>query len=596
MDAEALHIAGDHSLLLGFTGADIRFVRAPSNSPSFYSFGLAEIGESERKSEYDHRNRTAVHTFYNKEDKDIILSDSFDSENGVFIRRCISSRTVKFGFSLEKQVLPFVSKPLKTSRGSFPAFCVYIPADTLIDGFDVCGYDRFVFTAFCGDAEYYPESLSGHFGVGESYMIICADSDPNRLAKTALHAITQCSGRLGGDPAIPEVTNHDENDPAEYLDALKSLITKEGFVLSDPVGLRVDPITQYLSVRAFLHAGMTDNALAIIDAYYKRYAENGEILWGERGGRKTLRSACEASVTNALVITAALSLPPGKLGERHYSMLCALMKQQRALIANSMMPFNGNEPEIEAKYLTYHGSALATLLFIESGRELCRHMRRSGSSELESIESVVDDAASHFHGNFIKEGAPLLNCPTRDIAHARPRFKFGYCESCSPRSADPQPCWTEKTVYGVYICPECSRRGAPERHPVFIDPALRRISYTTVLMSAAIGSSLYPRGLIRQIAASLILYPVNEVKSRFDAALLAYIARRYELEGRYVDMADKLLFEKEYPDDAVKTDGSSYFRNTTAASYALMYMTYELPAIPRSEKQKKKHSVNLMLN
>ncbi len=595
MESETLHIAGDHSLLLGFTGGDIRFVRAPSNSPSFYSFGLTEIGGLERKSEYDHRNRTAVHAFYNKEDKDIIISDSFDGENGVFIRKCISSRTVKFAFSIEKQVRPFVNKPLKTSRGSFPAFCVYIPADTFIDGFDICEYDRFLLAAFCGDAEYYPESLSGHFGVGESYMIICADSDPNRLVKTALHSITQCSGLLGGQPTIPEVKNCEENDPAEYLNTLISLTAKDGFVLSDPVDLCIDPITQYLAVRAFLHAGMTDNALAIIDAYYKRYAENGGILWGEKGGRKTLRSACEASVTNALVIMAALSLPPGKLSERHYSMLCALMKQQRALIANSMMPFNGNEPEPEAKYLTYHGSAFATLLFIESGRELCRRMRRSGSAELESIEPVVDEAAAHFHRNFIKEGVPLLNCPTRDIAHARPRFKFGYCENCSPRSADPQPCWTEKTIYGVYICPECSHRGASERHPVFIDPALRRISYTTVLTSAAIGTSLYPRGLIRQIAASLILYPENEIKTRFDAALLAYIARRYELERRYIDMADKLLFEKEYPDDTIRTDGDSYFIYTKAAAYALMYMTYELPAIPQSVKQKEKLSVNLML-
>lgn len=594
MDAKKLRASGDHSLLLGFAGVDIPIVRAPSGSPSFGSFTIDDPGASEFKSEYDHSCELAVHTLYNGRYRDVILCDRFERGESVFIRRCIASRRVSFSFSFENQVRRFFTKPLNTSHGTFPAFCTYIPASAQIDGFNVCGHDRFLLTAFCGEAELFTEMMTGCFNAGESYMIVCADTDPDRMIKRALSAISRCA-QLIGNESPPKMKKAAESDAAEHLNALISLTSKEGFILSDANEVRVDPITQYFCVRAFLHAGMPDRALAIIDAYYNRFAERGQFLWLEKGGGISLDSACPAAVTNALVVLAALSLPKDMLGEKHHSMIHTLMKQQRDLLSKGMLPFNGNEDTLEARYLTYQGSALSTMLFIESAREFCR---RALPADAESIALAADEAMSGFHRNFVKDGSPLISCPTRDISHARPRYKFGYCENCAPRSADPRPCWTHRTAYGVYLCPDCLGSGASDRHPVFVDPSLRRISYTTVLIASLIGSSIYPRGLVRQIAASLIMYPENEIKSQTGAALLAYVARRYELDGKYIDRADSLLRDSIFPADLfdLTIDGARFsFYTTSSLIHALMYVTYELISLPKKVKKKVKNTPNLLL-
>ena len=252
-----------------------------------------------------------------------------------------------------------------------------------------------------------------------------------------------------------------------------------------------------------------------------------------------------------------------------------------------MMPFNGNENEPEARYIPHQGSALATLLFIHSGRELCRYLKNNGSRRLEEIEEAVDSAAGHFHKNFIRDGIPFLNCPTREVIKAQSRFKFGYCECCSPRYADPESSWVEKTSHGIYLCPSCLKNVPGASQKPFLDRNGRRISYQTVLAAALFGSDIYPRGLIRQIASSAIF---SEVRSSFDAAMLSYLARRYELDKKYVDAADAILFEKEKPKDVLesRTDGElRRFTVTDAKSYAVMYATFEYHAIPKRKMKKR---------
>lgn len=593
---EKLHIGGSHELLYAASGTDILYLRAPSNAPSAVSFLLCEKERFTVNSEYDHSLGSCVHTL-SEQEKTVKIFERFDMESGMFIRRCDCSFPITFRVTVREYAKFLYCKPMRSTNDSYPSFCVYLPAGSVVDGYDPQENDSFICAAFCGNVIYEPDNGCVTFGVGISNMLICGGSEPNDLRKFVFSELTKLKSEKPTD--ISKISQKEPN-PDEFINALISLSSKDGFVLSSPVQPNIDPITQYMCVRAFLHAGMDDRAAAIVDAYYRRYTDNGKIIWGEKGGMKKIRSACEGSITPALVILSALSLPAKLLSQDHITMLCELMKYQRSFLLHSMMPFNGNEPENEAKYLTYHGSAFATLLFIESGRTLFRRLQELGMEVSEIDERFVDEAFEGFHRNFIKEGTPLLNSPKRESAYRRPRFKFGYCENCAPKFAHPVPCWTERTHYGIYICPECAKNGSPERHPTFIDPALRRISYMTVLRSAMIGTSLYPRGLIRQIATSIISYPSNDVKSVKEATLLCYIARKYELDRALIDKADSLLFEDDRIVDPVKFSygfpGDNEFRcleTIDAATYALMYMTYELHALPKKRTCRRKKPPNL---
>lgn len=586
MQTEKLHISGNSSLLLCHAAADIPIIRAPSNGPSFCSLKIL-CGESTVKSECCHTDRIFHHTFYGEEYKNAEMFDSFDEENAVFVRRCLCFEDMPFFFSFEKEIRSFFTTPIKTMRSTYPAACIYLPVGSSVAGFGSCNHDRFLMIAFFGSVEFNSDIGRGVFLTGEGGMVLLADDDPNRLMKRAVTALNKSLLELG--TPLPDVKPREEHDPSEYINTLISLTTANGFVLSDPIELRVDPLTQYFAIRAFLHAGMIERARAIIDAYCDIFSKKGEVFWCEEGGKTVRRSVCEGSLTPALIILAALSFPKGILTEKHFAVLCEMMKHQRSFLLNHTMPFNGNEDEFEARYLTYQGSSMATLLFIQSGRELCRYLRRYGIGELEEIERAVDDTVTHFHANFIKEGVPLLNCTSRDIAQLYPRFKFGYCESCSPRSADPQPCWLKKTHSGAYLCPSCIEINPNGKRIPTLDRTARRISYNTVLFSALLGADLYPRGLVRQIASSVISYP-SEVKSSFDAALLCYVARRYELDSKYVTMADEIFFTKEKQADLreIKTDAvTSYLWSVDSKSQAIMYMLFEYPAIPKRKMKKR---------
>jgi len=585
MPSERLRVIGNSELLLCSGGADIPIVRAPSVAPSFCSFSM-EKERFELKSAYHGREKLFRHTFYSDGLKAAELFDSFDGDSAVFVRRCICYEELEFSFAFEKQITVFFDSALKTSRAGYPALCLCLPARSAVPGFTPSAEDRFLMIAFCGSVDFDSESASGRFLIGESSMIICADTDPNRLYSRAVAALGHYSQLAG---ILPKLTTPEDNDPEEYINALISMTNERGFVLCDPTRLSIDPMTQYFAVRAFLHAGKIKRARTIIDSYCRIFSEKGSILWCEEGGRRTLRSAFDASVTYALIILAALSFPTGALTERQISVLCDMMKAQKLLLANNMMPFNGNEGEPEAMFLPYQGSALATLLFIQSGRELSGFLKNSGSSRLEDIERSVDTAAACFHENFIKDGIPFLNCPTRDVLKAQPRFKFGYCEYCSPRTADPQPRWVCKNHGGMYLCPDCVKKVPGAAHRPHLDRNARRISYNTVLLAALLGSDVYPRGLVRQIASSLISYP-SGITSCFEAATLCYVARRYELDKKYVDMADSILFTKEKQADVFelrKDTESRLFSVFDSKSYAVMYTTFEYHALPKRKTKKR---------
>lgn len=525
---------GSCDMLIVGAELDLNIIRSPVRYPSFGSLLLAEDrGDLEIGTEQ--AEQTVIYRIYEKGEQICIVRDSFDTENGIFIRKFKTSRPISFMIQTPDYVRFLHRKPIRTMKMNHPCFCCFLPAGLAVNGYEALTHDSFLSAAFVGDIGYDWESESVTFQRGRGCMILCTHSDPNTLAKRMSGEVSRIEKLL--DEEIKTVKRESRTFNAN-LHLLSRLTTHKGLILSDPNMPKIDPMTQYLCTRAFIAIGENRRARHILRAYTDSFSKTNRITWSESGGCKAQPAPCEDSVTPALVILAAQTLPKTKFSESITPMLCTLIKRQRAQLVRAMMPFNGNENCPEAKYLTYHGSALATVLFTESAKALCEMLGDDESELTCRLKEDIAECESRFAGNFIAQGTPLLNSPARETSSRRPRFKFGYCEYCSPRSAEPEATWLDRTHYGIYLCPECSVKGVPEKHA--IDPNSRRVSYHIVLWAALMNSPLYPRGLVRQIAMSLISCPENEIVCRTDAALLKYTARKFELEEKYITAAEKL--------------------------------------------------------
>ena len=107
--------------------------------------------------------------------------------------------------------------------------------------------------------------------------------------------------------------------------------------------------------------------------------------------------------------------------------------QQRNLI-DGMLPFNGDETYIAGgvvpRQVMYHGSAEATLLFVEGSRRLIRFVREQGlwsAARIGALEHDVDECSERFRDNFCRDGHLYVNNPRRERKVAYPPTRPGVC-------------------------------------------------------------------------------------------------------------------------------------------------------------------------
>ena len=107
--------------------------------------------------------------------------------------------------------------------------------------------------------------------------------------------------------------------------------------------------------------------------------------------------------------------------------------QQRNLI-DGMLPFNGDETYIAGgvvpRQVMYHGSAEATLLFVEGSRRLIRFVREQGlwsAARIGALERDADECSERFRDNFCRDGHLYVNNPRRERKVAYPPTRPGVC-------------------------------------------------------------------------------------------------------------------------------------------------------------------------
>ena len=225
---------------------------------------------------------------------------------------------------------------------------------------------------------------------------------------------------------------------------------------------------QYGVFRGLLAMGHTAEARKILEFYFGIWQEFGYIKNAQAigyPGKFHRHENDESEITGYLVIQAFdyyRKTGDAAFLQRILPMLeWATRAQQRNLI-DGMMPFNGDETYIAGgvvpRKVMYHGSAEATLLFIEGSNRLLDFVKEHklwNEEQTSSLQHDVAECTLHFRDNFFQEGRLWINNPAREKKVIYPETRpgvclypghFGYCTE------------TYHFKGSLYFCEACMKR------------------------------------------------------------------------------------------------------------------------------------------
>jgi len=225
---------------------------------------------------------------------------------------------------------------------------------------------------------------------------------------------------------------------------------------------------QYGVSRSLLAMGHTDEARDILDFYFRIWEKYGYIRNAQAAGWDGIfhcHENDESEITGYLVVQAFDYYR--KTGDTDYlkkilpMLQWATEAQQRNLI-DGMLPFNGDETYIAGgvvpRSVMFHGSAEATLLFIEGSRSLMSFVKDQklwDEQKIQSLNKDVEECISLFRQNFFVDGKYYLNNPEREKKVNYPETRPGVC--LYPGYLDHYPV-TYHYKGSLYFCEDCMKR------------------------------------------------------------------------------------------------------------------------------------------
>lgn len=234
---------------------------------------------------------------------------------------------------------------------------------------------------------------------------------------------------------------------------------------------------QYGVSRALLALGHHTEARDMLDFYYNVWKDNGYIKNAQAIGYPKIfhrHENDESEITGYLVVQAFDYYQKTKdlaFLKRILPMLEWATQAQRRNLIDGMLPFNGDETYIAGgvvpRKVMYHGSAEATLLFIEGSERLLDFVKKNAlwnDDQIASLEGEVSVCCSRYRDNFFRDGALYLNNPEREQKVTYPATRPGVC--LYPGHVD---YFTETFHYKgcLYFCKDCM---AKEHDGVEIPP------------------------------------------------------------------------------------------------------------------------------
>lgn len=253
---------------------------------------------------------------------------------------------------------------------------------------------------------------------------------------------------------------------------------------------------QYGVSRGFLAMGYFEEAKKILEFYWKIWQDFGFIHNAQAIGVPGVfhqHENDEVEITGYLIIQAFdyLCKTSDQVFLREIlPMLEWAWEVQKKHLIKGMLPFNGDETYVAGGILPRStlndGSAEATLLFIESGKQLLAFVEEHKLWEAANIainKKVIRETEAVYLQNFVLNRQIMANNPSRMTIEEMPSYRHGFCAGSHGVLE------TKKDEGGNYLCPKCIAEGLSF-------PMIERKTYflpSLALTPAYFGSTLIPK-------------------------------------------------------------------------------------------------------
>lgn len=265
----------------------------------------------------------------------------------------------------------------------------------------------------------------------------------------------------------------DREELEESVDDIAALLRTqqgiEGGMLAGVVYHMMYVRDQYGVSRSYLALGHTEEARKVLNFYYEIWEKHGFIKNAQSAGWDGIfhcHENDETEITGYLIVQAFDYLR--KTGDKDFvkkilPMLEWAAEAQQRNIIGGMLPFNGDETYIAGgvlpRQVMFHGSAEATLLFIEGSKQLVDFVRENGLWEKEKIDALENDVktcSDLYRSNFYEDGKFYINNPAREEMMAEyPETRPGVC--LYPGALDHYPV-TYHWKGSLYFCEDCMKK------------------------------------------------------------------------------------------------------------------------------------------
>ena len=534
-DDGSIHCLGNGRLIVYALGPHlIRIFGPPYSTPSIGDLRLIAPEDIEVRSTREPRAAVWRHVIRSGEREIAELIDFVAADRPCFLRRVTSTVPLTFRFQPARGIQVAGDGTLVRTPAGVPIYMDYPLPKPVFHRLAAKG------ASFAKSAE----GVDVVFSAGEGTLLIAG-------GPSYPEAVTLAEEALRAEPAaMLERTRNDwlafsrrrrgvpatlENISDDVAVLIRAQQAAEGAVLAGypyHLGYVRD---QYGVSRVLLALGHTSEAKRILDFYSGIFARHGVLHNAQGIGIEPLfhhHENDEVESTGYLIVQAfdlARRIGDPSVIAPYLPMLEWAWESQKKHLVRGMLPFNGDETYVAGGILPRtalnDGSAEATLLFIEGGRQFLDWLARLGrwpKSRIDGDREMLESTARAYRNNFWREGRLLTNNPERRLAAQLPRFRHGVCERCMAERRFRGLSWTERNPSGRYLCPDCLALG-----PYPADPAPAMSLPSVSLFPLYINSNLISRAELTPVVVQLTrrLLETGSLAARsvgYDFGLLLY--------------------------------------------------------------------------
>jgi len=488
-DDGSVHSIGNGEMLIYHIGPNIiNYYGPPYSSASFLRMNIEDAPNIKTVSERIYGTAIWTHKIFSKENQTGQITDYILPDRNIYIRKFKLDTPIKFSIDNTGEIFT-----LKKYFDESDALMIRIPIGTPFFAGAVTNHEQNLIITYRGNISFEDENTIV-VNEGESELIFSSCKMYPNAVQTARNYLSEES-----DENFENVKKYWQKFSAKRHDFEK--IIPDSHSLKSQMLFAIDSIsvlnkTQQSSsgafaaghfypmgyirdqagvVRCMLELGYIDEAKDVLNFWWNKFKIFGDLCNAEGMDNDNARLIFindEVENTGYLLMCFFNYFEHIKDKEfinEVFPLLKWAFEIQLPHIAGDMLEFSCDETYIAGgtfpKNLMYHGSAEATLLFIEGGERFLKYAcieKLLPENKISEYSEVVSDVRKNFKKNFFDNGILYANNPLREKIAGRPQFRHGFCDAEEILDKHLVLSWTEKNDKNYFVCPKCRERKMPE--------------------------------------------------------------------------------------------------------------------------------------